>query len=135
MRRALRSRDRTCRFPGCAHRRFLHAHHVDHWAHGGRTDLSNLIHLCSHHHRLVHEGGYRIEPRARGELCFRRPDGRALPAVPRPARGDPLALTRRNRRDGLAIDPQTCHPLLYGDRFERNWVVDNLLEVDPRLRE
>jgi hypothetical protein len=57
LRRALRSRDRRCRFPGCAQTRFLNAHHLDHWAHGGRTDLANLVQLCSHHHRLVHEGG------------------------------------------------------------------------------
>jgi hypothetical protein len=133
LRRALRSRDRTCRFPGCTQRRFLHAHHVDHWAHGGRTDLSNLIHLCAHHHRLVHEGGYRIEPRARGDLCFRGPDGRALPAVPRLPRGDTFALTRRNHR--LAVGPKTCQPHSHGGPFERNWVVDNLLERDPRLRE
>jgi hypothetical protein len=34
LRRALRSRDRICRFPGCSHWRFLHAHHVKHWARG-----------------------------------------------------------------------------------------------------
>src|SRR5262245_41325480 len=35
--RALRARDRRCQFPGCARRRFLHAHHITHWAHGGET--------------------------------------------------------------------------------------------------
>lgn len=135
LRRALRSRDRTCRFPGCAQRRFLHAHHVDHWARGGRTDLSNLIHLCAHHHRLVHEGGYRIEARARGELCFRRPDGRVLPVVPRRPRGDSLELSRRNRSHGLTLGPETCRPDWYGDRLDCHWVVDNLLERDSRLQE
>jgi hypothetical protein len=37
LRRALRSRDRGCRFPGCTHSRHLHAHHIQHWARGGRT--------------------------------------------------------------------------------------------------
>ena len=41
LRRALRSRDRSCRFPGCCQRRFLHVHHIAHWAHGGPTDLAN----------------------------------------------------------------------------------------------
>jgi len=33
--RALTSRDRTCRFPGCARNRHLQAHHIEHWAKGG----------------------------------------------------------------------------------------------------
>ena len=36
IRRALWSRDRGCRFPMCSNRRFVHAHHVRHWVHGGR---------------------------------------------------------------------------------------------------
>jgi hypothetical protein len=37
LRRALRARDQGCRFPGCTHERFLHAHHIHHWARGGET--------------------------------------------------------------------------------------------------
>lgn len=58
--RALRLRDRWCRFPGCERTRWLHAHHLIHWANGGRTDLENLILLCGDHHRFVHEGGWTI---------------------------------------------------------------------------
>jgi len=36
MRRALQARDAGCRFPGCSHRRFVDAHHIEHWADGGR---------------------------------------------------------------------------------------------------
>jgi hypothetical protein len=124
LRRALRTRDSACRFPGCQQRRFLHAHHIDHWARGGRTDLSNLVHLCAHHHRLVHEGGYRIERRRRGELCFRRPDGRTVPAVPTRARGATKDLLRRNRAQALQIDSETAVPNWWGDRLEPRWVVD-----------
>jgi len=60
IRRALWSRDRGCRFPMCTNRRFVHAHHVKHWAHGGRTSVDNLVLLCSFHHRLLHEGGYKM---------------------------------------------------------------------------
>ena len=38
LRRALESRDRGCRFPGCG-LRFTDAHHVQHWADGGETKL------------------------------------------------------------------------------------------------
>jgi hypothetical protein len=135
LRRALQTRDRSCRFPGCSQRRFLHAHHIEHWAKGGRTELSNLIHLCAHHHRLVHEGGYRVERRVRGELCFRRPDGRPIPALPARAQGDRAELARRNRLRGLSIDPETGVPHRRGDRLRLALVVDGLAERDPRLRE
>jgi hypothetical protein len=57
LRRVVEARDGGCRFPGCERRRFLDAHHLVHCAHGGETGKDNLILLCRHHHRLVHEGG------------------------------------------------------------------------------
>ena len=60
MMRALRHRDRSCRFPGCDRTRWLHAHHLIHWANGGPTSLDNLILLCGDHHRFVHEDGWTI---------------------------------------------------------------------------
>ena len=43
IRRALNTRDAGCRFPGCTHRRYVDAHHIEHWADGGETKLSNLV--------------------------------------------------------------------------------------------
>jgi hypothetical protein len=80
LKRALWARDQHCRFPGCTHTRFVDAHHVQHWAQGGETALDNLMLLCSHHHRLVHEGGFQIFVDNDGRQSFRRPDGRAVPA-------------------------------------------------------
>ena len=31
-----------------------------HWIRGGKTELDNLILLCYHHHRLVHEDGWQL---------------------------------------------------------------------------
>ena len=59
IRRALDVRDGGCRFPGCG-LRFTEAHHIEHWADGGPTKLDNLLLLCRHHHRLVHEEGWRV---------------------------------------------------------------------------
>jgi Domain of unknown function (DUF222)/HNH endonuclease len=133
LRRALRSRDRCCRFPGCGQARFLHAHHLKPWARGGRTDLSNLIHLCSHHHRLVHEGGYTIEERPGRALRFRRPDGQVIAAAPSRPGGAERELLRAHRSAGLAVHEETCVPTVYGDPLRLPWVVDGLAEADPRL--
>ncbi|MEN8377094.1 MAG: DUF222 domain-containing protein, partial [Gemmatimonadota bacterium] len=66
MRRALEARDDgRCRFPGCESTR-CDAHHVRHWSRGGETKLENLVLLCRFHHRLVHEGGFRVELRTTG---------------------------------------------------------------------
>ncbi len=61
IKRALLLRDRTCRFPGCTHSRYVDGHHIKHWVNGGETALSNLILLCSAHHTMLHEGGWRVE--------------------------------------------------------------------------
>jgi len=80
IKRALQARDKGCVFPGCHHTRFVDAHHIEHWSAGGETSLDNLMLLCSRHHRLVHEGGFRIESDYRNRWFFRRPDGRAVPS-------------------------------------------------------
>ena len=78
--RALHARDQgCCRFPGCGNRRYLHSHHVEHWSNGGETSLLNLMLLCTKHHTLVHEGGFRIERDFRNCWYFLRPDGIAVP--------------------------------------------------------
>lgn len=60
-RRALAASHETCAYPNCTVK-FSHCepHHITPWEHGGPTDLSNLVPLCSQHHHAVHEGGCRI---------------------------------------------------------------------------
>lgn len=82
MLRQLRYRDRECRFPGCGARRFTEAHHVVWWRHGGRTDLDNLLLICSFHHRLVHEHRWSVKRRANGSVRWFRPDGTGYRAGP-----------------------------------------------------
>jgi hypothetical protein len=77
--RALRARDRGCRFPGCDRTRFCDGHHVKHWANGGETKLGNLVTLCSFHHTLVHEGGFGVTVTDDGVFVFTRPDGKRIP--------------------------------------------------------
>jgi hypothetical protein len=79
LRRALWARDRGCTFPGCGRGHYVDAHHIRHWADGGDTSLENTTLLCTHHHKLLHEGGFTIHRDERGSLYFRRPDGRVIP--------------------------------------------------------
>jgi len=118
VRRALEVRDRGCRFPGCG-LRFTDAHHIKHWADGGETSLNNLLLLCSHHHRLLHEEGWKIEwwgkdrnPAfidPKGQTHLGRP--RETPELP----ADPVAaLIEQTRRRGADPDFYTA-----GARWKR----------------
>jgi hypothetical protein len=123
--RALASRDRGCRFPGCTNHRAVDAHHIQHWANGGATSLDNLQ-LCRHHHRLLHEGGYTVTKAGAG-FVFRRPDGRQIRPVPRPPRGCSRTLRESNRR----IDPEATVTRWGGERFHLADNVDALLTFAP----
>jgi len=80
--RALEARyGRTCAFPGCEYTLFLDHHHIEHWAHGGKTNVDNLLLLCRHHHTFVHEHGWTIEMTAEGPT-FIAPSGRRIEAAP-----------------------------------------------------
>jgi len=59
--RALRVRDKGCRFPGCDRQvNWSSPHHITPVARGGPGNLPNLVLLCFFHHRLVHEGGWQV---------------------------------------------------------------------------
>lgn len=134
LRRALQARDGGCRFPSCPHRRRLFAHHVVHWARGGTTSIDNVLFLCGHHHRLVHEGGYTVEGDPRQGLVFRRPDGREIPHAPPLPGGEAGEVPRRNRRLGLAIGPDTVTGHWCGDRLSVGYVVSLLLGTERSFR-
>jgi hypothetical protein len=75
MLRQVRYRDKECRFPGCGARRFTQAHHIEWWRDGGRTDLQNLLLICSFHHKLVHEYGWRVKREPDGTVNWLQPGG------------------------------------------------------------
>lgn len=60
-RRYLARRDQGCTHPLCSQRRWLHAHHIVHWADNGATTPANLLLLCPFHHRALHHGAFSIE--------------------------------------------------------------------------
>ena len=75
-RRALRGLYRCCAIPGCtvAYER-CKLHHVIWWRNDGRTDLDNLLPVCSVHHAKIHHDDWHIELGPNRELTLRLPDG------------------------------------------------------------
>ena len=132
LRRALEARDRGCRFPGCG-LRFTDAHHVRHWADGGETSLGNLLLLCSHHHRLVHEEGWKIEWWGKGCPAFIDPRGQ-VHFNPRPSvhelPADPVAaLIAENRSRGADPDYYTTGARWKSEADIPNSVYCNAIEA------
>jgi hypothetical protein len=130
IRRALNARDRGCRFPGCTHQRYVDAHHIRHWAHGGETRMENLVILCRFHHRAVHEGGLSIERLESGTLRFKRPDGYVweivIPDEARPA-GDWKHLASLNEAQGTAIGATTATTRWRGELMDYGTAIDAML--------
>ena len=62
LRRALQTRDRGCRWPGCgALATWATAHHITPRRHGGATSPDDLVLSCHvHHHYLIHLLGRQI---------------------------------------------------------------------------
>lgn len=122
IRRALIARDGRCQFPGCERRRFVDAHHIRHWSQGGETSLDNLVLLCRHHHRLVHEGGFSVSRESGGRLAFARPDGCSIAASPA-TRAGPHALR------GLGTGPLLTGT---GEKMDLRSCVDAVLVASGR---
>lgn len=120
LRRALRSRDGCCQFPGCANSRHTDAHHIRHWADGGPTDLENVVTLCRHHHRLLHEGGFTMTG-APGALAFTSPSGRRL----RPG------LSARCPARGTVPSVSAETPVQPWEPMDLGYAVDAVLQFAP----
>ncbi|HZQ85330.1 MAG TPA: DUF222 domain-containing protein [Acidimicrobiales bacterium] len=128
-RRALRRRDGGCRFPGCSMRRYVQAHHISHWQDGGPTDLDNLVLLCSHHHHLVHEGGWAMTGSAK-QLEIRKPNGRLLGCCPQPVAATGPTIEEQNEQQGLHITANTSNLLGYTYRPNYDEAIQALLNAE-----
>lgn len=126
IRRALRARDKGCRFPGCNHTRFVDDHHIEHWVQGGETKLTNLVTLCRHHHRFVHLHGYKIIVGDGGTITFVRPDGTFVRDASAEAPSAP-GIVEQNEAAGLDINPGTCVTQWQGDAMDYDDAVSHLL--------
>ena len=130
MRRALKVRDDGCRFPGCTHRRYVDGHHIDHWANGGETSLDNLIELCRHHHRLVHEGGFDCRRTIGGAIEFFDAAGKRIDRQPDVTVSiveiDPVAWFESHTPD-VDIDAATCVTLWAGEPMDYGMAAEGVM--------
>ncbi|GAA0639029.1 hypothetical protein GCM10009547_48880 [Sporichthya brevicatena] len=89
LRRAIRARDKHCRFPGCripADRCELD--HTIAFEIGGRTVYFNLSALCKFHHRIKHMPGWACSQDEHGVLTWTTPTGQVFITRPPPPVGD-----------------------------------------------
>ncbi len=134
IRRALNVRDHGCRFPGCSQHRSVDAHHVRHWADGGDTCLANLVLLCRHHHRLIHEGGFNVVARDDGAFLFFNPTGALIAEAPE------LGVPTRTVGDitaaiGIDVSAETLLPQWYGEAMDLGLAVAGMYDREIPVRE
>jgi hypothetical protein len=138
-RRALQSRDRTCRFPGCpVPARRTRGHHIRPWWLGGPTDIANGLSLCNAHHGRLHEGAFRVRRAAKGELRFETPDGVEIAPARRPPldprTGGAARLRRQHRERGLSIGSKTPVAGWGGEPGDNRYIADVFAEAAHRAR-
>jgi hypothetical protein len=107
LRRWLRLRDGTCRFPGCT--RPAARSHIDHtrpWEHGGPTDYDNLAHLCAAHHRLKHQSLWAVVQEPGGVLLWTSPGGQTHRTYPETYLGPPATQTPEPKTPASAAAPR-----------------------------
>ncbi len=135
IRRALEFRDQGCRFPGCTSRH-CDAHHIEHWADGGETKLSNLVLLCRRHHRLLHEGGFSVRKAEDGAVRFLDRRGRQIEQSPAPPPvGDDAAreLIEHLEDAGILITGKESMPTWDGRPLDLRYVMESLWRPPPHL--
>jgi hypothetical protein len=134
IRRALAARDPGCQFPGCTFTRFLDAHHIKHWAHGGETKLANLVTLCRWHHRLVHEGQIEVESRSEGSWRFSKPDGQEFHPMDLDAlvEYDGREIETAHRARGLSITANTAATRWRGEQMDYDLAIFLLCDKAER---
>jgi hypothetical protein len=99
IRRALTARDQGCAFPGCDRPPgWTDAHHIVHWADGGRTSVDNMVLLCGAHHRAVHHDDWVVRIAGNGLPEFIPPRWSDPSQAPRsrPWRAELAALAASN---------------------------------------
>ena len=93
----------VCAAPGCTHTH-LDIHHTTWWSQGGRTDLDELIGICSNCHSLVHRGLLVIDALGQGHFQLTTRDGRPIDLAQRRTQRDHLRHIRTTARQAREPD-------------------------------
>jgi hypothetical protein len=85
-RRAMIARDGDrCIWPWCDRpAAWSDGHHLQHWARGGPTTVTNGALPCTAHHTALHEGGWTATREPDGRYTMRHRDGRTIGPDPHP---------------------------------------------------
>ena len=124
LKRWLRARDGTCRFPGCGVN--VQAAQIDHtrpWAQGGNTEHSNLEHLCPKHHRFKSLGYWKARQPEPGTIEWTSPTGRQYRTAPM------LDYEPGKRSGGCRRPPDLATPPETGEAVQR--IHKEVLDLDP----
>ncbi len=118
--------------PGCCERKYVDAHHIVHWVDGGETSLDNLVTLCRHHHRALHNGEFSLRAEGAGSerrFIFTGKDGQVLQESIFPQFQNVSAETSSQLalHQGARVTPLTCVPHWQGERCDYGMAIDGLL--------
>ena len=133
--RALKQRDKTCRFPGCCESRYVDAHHIQHWADGGETSLDNLLTLCRYHHRQLHGGVFSVRVDSSGSeslFVFSTPSGEQIENAyyPQFPNDSAESSARTLRAIAPSVDARTAVTHWRGESCDYGMAVEGLLWRD-----
>ncbi len=87
--------------------------------------------VCSFHHALVHDRGYRIRRAPGGVWQSLRPDGTPVPAAGEPLAGNVESLIEMHTRAELRITPGDLTPSWGGERLDPTTILRRLLPEPP----
>ena len=93
--------------------------------------MENLVLLCRHHHRLVHEGGFGICKPTDGIIEFSNPAGEIILTGPaRNSRGNAWSLFEQHSESGIYITPQTAQSQWLGEKMDDDLAVLGMLQLE-----
>ncbi len=107
----------------------LEAHHVQHWLHGGKTILANLVLLCRRHHHAHYDGEFGLLPLGRGRFQFQTADGHELPDRVAPSTLAATHTPLEDEYDHVASDAATTR--WDGTKLDRRYAVAALAQRLP----
>ncbi len=93
--------------------------------------MPNLVAICSAHHHLVHDQGWRLVLSRGGKLRVFSPEGSELRAVMPGTPGSREGLAHANQAHDVGLVPEV--PPAGGERLDLAYVIDAMLGLAGKL--